>query len=291
MDASLTARSGGSIARREDLVKTKAKAVKADKKASVYVAWRTCALSKQPLAPPVVADALGRLYNKDSLLEHLLRPGVFGADGALTAAHIRSLKDVVPLKLEERPEGERQTTEDDEPVRFICPLTRRDMDGTVPFVYVRPCGCVLSLSGLRNAGKDAPSHCPVCAVPLEAVVTLNPVGDEAKRMKDAWEAVVAADRETKRAKKAAKRKSGAVAAAGGGEAKTDEPESKKARVAPLEPAKPTAPRLPAAIQAATQAAADKASKSSTLASLYAKPAKLEEGRSDWMTRGTFSRYA
>lgn len=35
------------------------------------VQWSTCALSSQPLQPPIVADYLGRLYNKEALLQHL----------------------------------------------------------------------------------------------------------------------------------------------------------------------------------------------------------------------------
>lgn len=34
--------------------------------------WTTCALTGEPLAPPVVADYLGALYNKAAVLEFLL---------------------------------------------------------------------------------------------------------------------------------------------------------------------------------------------------------------------------
>ena len=36
------------------------------------VEWSSCRLSGELLAPPVVADYLGRLYNKDAVLEFLL---------------------------------------------------------------------------------------------------------------------------------------------------------------------------------------------------------------------------
>ena len=67
--------------------------------------WTTCHLSGELLSPPVVADGLGSIFNKEALLQALLDrtlpPGL---------EHIRGLKSVTELKLElpsESDKGER----------------------------------------------------------------------------------------------------------------------------------------------------------------------------------------
>ena len=76
------------------------------------VKWGTCALSEQPLAPPIVADFLGALFNKCAVLEWLLarRGAPADADAVTRFAnqlrahgarfeHIASLKDVFAVDL------------------------------------------------------------------------------------------------------------------------------------------------------------------------------------------------
>jgi hypothetical protein len=46
---------------------------------------------QRPLQEPVVSCALGKLYNKDALLEYLLDKSSYG-DGEEICGHIRSLK-------------------------------------------------------------------------------------------------------------------------------------------------------------------------------------------------------
>lgn len=46
---------------------------------------------KRPLQEPIVSCALGKLYNKDALLEYLLNKAAFG-DGEEICGHIKSLK-------------------------------------------------------------------------------------------------------------------------------------------------------------------------------------------------------
>ncbi|KAJ2965233.1 hypothetical protein NUW54_g14187 [Trametes sanguinea] len=82
---------GGSIPDRRDLVRTKAKAEQADKANQLRAMWFFCALSKRPLQEPIVSCALGKLYNKDALLEFLINRQSFG-DGEEICGHIRSLK-------------------------------------------------------------------------------------------------------------------------------------------------------------------------------------------------------
>ena len=82
---------GGSIPDRRDLVRNKPKAEQADKANQTRARWFYCALSKRKLQEPIVSCALGKVYNKDAILEFLLDRSTFG-DGDTICGHIRSLK-------------------------------------------------------------------------------------------------------------------------------------------------------------------------------------------------------
>ena len=80
-----------------------------DKANQKLAKWFFCALSKvchqptvrdriaepgwaqRPLEEPIVSCALGKLYNKDAILEYLIDKTVYG-DGEAICRHIRSLK-------------------------------------------------------------------------------------------------------------------------------------------------------------------------------------------------------
>lgn len=151
-----------------------------------------------------MADALGKIYNKDALLEYLLAPPPsadnpvserpFGADGLAAAGHLRSLKDVQQLKLTPVSSTSKQESNsvanatsggqvEYGQARWECPITMRGMNGSVKFVYVKGCGCVASEAGLKElAGVNAESpneqenegakleprkaNCPVCGEQL-----------------------------------------------------------------------------------------------------------------------------
>lgn len=63
--------------------------------------WTTCHISGELLQPPVVADRLGNLYNKEAVLQGLLSktlpPGL---------EHIHGLKSVTELNLELPSDGD-----------------------------------------------------------------------------------------------------------------------------------------------------------------------------------------
>uniref|UniRef100_A0A8C2DHG3 Replication termination factor 2 n=1 Tax=Cyprinus carpio TaxID=7962 RepID=A0A8C2DHG3_CYPCA len=63
---------GGTIPKRHELVKGPKKVEKVDKNAELAAKWRYCALSQEKLKRPIVACELGRLYNKDAIIEYLL---------------------------------------------------------------------------------------------------------------------------------------------------------------------------------------------------------------------------
>jgi hypothetical protein len=93
--------------------------------------WQHCALTQEPLDKPVVACELGRLYNKEAIIEHLLNQKSEGSSNDPSVVdHIKSLKDVRELVLEPNPAflGAKASVGDsgynDRLVSpWICPLT------------------------------------------------------------------------------------------------------------------------------------------------------------------------
>jgi hypothetical protein len=83
---------GGSIPTRCELVKTKKKQERADPNEITRVKWTLCALSKEPLAPPIVACPQGQLFNKEAVITHLLQktmPSAF--------SYIKGMKARLPI--------------------------------------------------------------------------------------------------------------------------------------------------------------------------------------------------
>ena len=63
--------------------------------------WQHCCLSQAKLVKPIVACELGRLYNKEAIIEKLLNDKSEGsnANSDGTADHIKSLKVIVILNV------------------------------------------------------------------------------------------------------------------------------------------------------------------------------------------------
>jgi len=296
---------GGSIPDRRDLVRTKAKAEQADKANQTRAKWFFCALSKRLLQEPIVSCALGKLYNKDAILEYLLDKSSYG-DGEVICGHIRSLKDVKVLNLTHNPSPDKSTPIDGDTIKvqFVCPLTFKEMLGSAPFVYISTCGCVFSQAGLRTvsrADKGSPKDeskgdsregspadsekqyqlCPSCGTKYDKsqdVLTLNPSPEE--------ETVMYEDMLKRRAAEPTKTKGKKRKAA----IDAEQPSTKK---------KATANSSNAGISTATRAIAAslaeeetkrRANMSDAVKSLYTSkdgPKRKET----FMTMGTFTRYA
>ncbi|KAL0579633.1 Replication termination factor 2 [Marasmius crinis-equi] len=293
---------GGSIPDRRDLVRTKAKAEQADKANQTRARWLFCALSKRPLQEPVVSCALGKLYNKDAILEFLLDRSTYG-DGQRICGHIRSLKDVKTLTLTPNPalSSGSTTSEDTDKARFICPLSIKEMNGSQPFVYILTCGCVFSQAGLKTMGnsttpKEKESKqaeesseldvCPQCSAKFSSkddVLLLNPSEAEEEKMREAMERRRLL--EPAKTKKSKKRKN----------AEEDgEGSKKKTKTTPPPAAPSTNPNIAAASRAvisslAMEEAKRKATMSDAVKSLYGDG--KEKRTETFMTRGTFTRYA
>ncbi|KAJ7470436.1 DUF602-domain-containing protein [Mycena latifolia] len=221
---------GGSIPDRRDLVRSKPKAEALDKANQTRARWNFCALSKRRLQEPIVSCALGKLYNKDAIIEFLLDRDAYG-DGENICGHIRSLKDVKTLTLTPNPAPILPATEPSERLQFVCPLTLKEMNGVMPFVYLRPCGCVFAVAGLAAVRSTPPEGqtedkdtCPQCATKYSHAldcIPLNPAPEEEERLRDR----LAAQRLLEPVKKSKKRKAAAA---------TDtaaEPPAKKAAIA------------------------------------------------------------
>ncbi|GAA5836791.1 hypothetical protein JCM3766R1_006265 [Sporobolomyces carnicolor] len=328
---------GGSIPKRDDLVKTKKKRSREDDKDSRRQRWAFCALSKQPLRQPVVSCPLGKLYNKEAVISYLLNPpsageaSPFGSDGLLVASHIRSLKDVTTLRLTPNPALDDSNADETEATTlggsgeqsraapFVCPISLREMNGTIKFVYRKPCGCVMSevalkemRKGVDKKGEPAQKEdqgelsddrvCPVdgerSAVP-EEWVTLNPKEEELETMVAVWEAKKVREKEEKKAAKAAKRKgdgaaNGPDAGPEGGKIKKQKVDKTSAvrAAAPAVKAGASVPHLQATL--AAKLAEQKKQQSPAIASLYRDKnldeTKDKDGRSTWMTRGAYARF-
>lgn len=195
---------GGSIARRDELVKVKIGKPVHEAARQRKARWLLCSLSKKPLKQPVVADGLGRMYNKEALVDWLIQVKVNEGKGKgevdANMAHIKRLKvssrrgaykqivratdafvpaqDVTELKLHENAAASAKGSKagasssngdnDDEAMAtpFACPLTGRPMNGSHRFVYIRAAGsgAVMSESGLKAVLGSASSSSSSTAV-------------------------------------------------------------------------------------------------------------------------------
>ncbi|KAK0538199.1 Replication termination factor 2 [Tilletia horrida] len=182
---------GGSIPRRDELVRTKARDRAAtgqqDPTLLLRALWTLCALSRLPLAKPIVSDATGRLYNKEAVVRFLLGRADPAAErdplDEAVAGHLKGLKDLRELFLEPNPafrrrgspvegnaapssvssssaaapSGSSSNDEASASFPFICALTQKELNGKARFVYLRSCGCVLAEAGLRTVAASSSS--------------------------------------------------------------------------------------------------------------------------------------
>ncbi|ORZ35102.1 Rtf2 RING-finger-domain-containing protein [Catenaria anguillulae PL171] len=311
---------GGSIPRRDELVKSKVRAVKHDPSLLAALALYYCSLTKERLSAPIVADDLGKLYNREAIVKHLLdrRAGdATATDGIDEVKHIKSLKDVTTLELTKMSSDNVQDdgTEADNAHKpqFACPLTGRPLNGRHRFVYLRTCGHVMSLAGLRElvpsvgAGVGADgvvaavaegtrAECPVCTRAFDVeteLIPLNPSQDELTGLVERMVARQAAEAAAKKKEKSASKKRKAEAS---GSAKTEATSSasKKAKTSSSSTAPSTvvdpAANINMSLPAIPSRSAVGAQQSAAIASLYKK--KESTGTSDadkFFVQGTYSR--
>ncbi|CAF0817756.1 unnamed protein product [Rotaria sordida] len=179
---------GGTIPRRDELVRQKKKAEVKDKNAANMAKWRHCTLKHDSLKRPIVVDSHGLLYNKDAILEYLLDRMQFEHG----PSYIKKLKDVKELQLTENPSFKLNHNDlgneylDVYSSPFICPLTGLEMNGKYKFCAVWTCGCVLSDRALRSVNNnnnttDEKLSCPKCGEEYSSnddIIILNPENED-----------------------------------------------------------------------------------------------------------------
>lgn len=180
---------GGTIPKRHELVKGPKKVEKVDKNAELAAKWKYCALSQEKLRRPIVACELGRLYNKDAIIEYLLDKSA-ERPNAEAVAHIRGTRDIKELNLTDNPEweGERRNAKGDryEDIHcgmFICPVVGLEMNGKHRFCYLHTCGCVFSDRALKEVKTEI---CHKCGDPFkdEDIIVLNGTKEEVDKLRE-----------------------------------------------------------------------------------------------------------
>ncbi|XP_030276360.1 replication termination factor 2 isoform X2 [Sparus aurata] len=213
---------GGTIPKRHELVKGPKKVEKVDKNAELAAKWKYCALSQEKLKRPIVSCDLGRLYNKDAVIEYLLDKSA-ERPNAETVVHIRGIRDIKELNLTDNPEweGERRNAKGDryEDINcgmFICPVVGLEMNGKHRFCYLQTCGCVFSDRAMKEVKTEI---CHKCGDPfkIEDVIVLNGTKEEVEKLREKME-----ERRTKaKIKKSKKSKAAEAAVSTPSESKDD----------------------------------------------------------------------
>jgi Rtf2 RING-finger len=119
----------------------------------LHCKWRLCAASQEELRSPVVACELGRLFNKESILEMLLDK----SKAPECAEHIRNLKDVKELVLTANAAFKKNANKGDgayddskQMAQYVCPVLGVEMNGKFRFCFIWTCGCVMSERALKE---------------------------------------------------------------------------------------------------------------------------------------------
>ena len=175
---------GGTIPKRDELVRTKKKKEEKDKNADLVAKWKYCAISSNKLSNPIVSCELGRLYNKDKVIEYLLNKE---APNSSLLSHVRNLKDIVTLKLtfkqgyiEKESTGYQESDTQDS--KYVCPIVGLEMNGKYKFCYIRSCGCVLSERAIKEVKTE---NCLVCNKPFvdDDLIIINGNDQEVEDLK------------------------------------------------------------------------------------------------------------
>ena len=123
---------GGSIPDRTSQIRVRKRKKRVNKVEIQKSKSNLCSMTKERLRKPIVADRLGQLYNKTSVIEYLLnknKPQGF--------EHIKSLKNVKELKCLINDNG------------FIqCQVSQEEFSGLNKFFFLWTCGCVYSKTAM-----------------------------------------------------------------------------------------------------------------------------------------------
>lgn len=149
---------GGSIPTRRCLVKPRHHTIIKNPHDDNVNQYGYCQHSANKLKRPIVASRIGKLYNKDAVIEYLLDRGAGGnetADGI--AMGINSLKDIYDVKVTDNPEFANFNVEASDSSTFfpfMCEITKAEMNGTQRFVFGTKCKTVISEKALMECNKN-----------------------------------------------------------------------------------------------------------------------------------------
>ncbi|KAL8448243.1 hypothetical protein Emag_004011 [Eimeria magna] len=165
-----------------------------------------CALSEEPLKPPLVACRVGRLYNKESVITAMLEKSL-----PPHMKHVKSLKDMRELNVELNAA-----------TGFpVCPITKADLSSGVRASIIWPCGSLVSNRALEAmTTKDSESArpepgskeagrpkikgsfvCPMCSEEHNAADDLIPLSPDEDEIPALLEKALAQQQAKKAAKK------------------------------------------------------------------------------------------
>ncbi|XP_064624743.1 replication termination factor 2-like [Lineus longissimus] len=199
---------GGTIPTRDELVRLKKKPEQKDKFADLAHKWQNCAISQEPLRRPIVACELGRLYNKDVVIELLLDKSKF--DCAASFDHIRGLKDVKVLQLTDNPaykdEDHKAGYAEKALVKYICPIAGLEMNGRHRFSFLWKCGCVFSERALKEVKTETCQQCGMPCSDEDPAIILNGTEEEMETQRTAMDERRLKAKLQKKAKKGQTRK-------------------------------------------------------------------------------------
>ncbi|KFD47762.1 hypothetical protein M513_11374, partial [Trichuris suis] len=154
---------GGTIPTRGELVRTKKKAAKVEREVANAARWKNCSLTQQRLKRPVVASRLGKMYNKEAVIEALIKKKTGVVFEGLDC--IDSLKDVKELKLTKNPAYDTKSAEvtgshhDSNVAEYMCPIAGVEMNGNYRFVVLWSCGCVISEKAMKEIESSTCANC------------------------------------------------------------------------------------------------------------------------------------
>ena len=204
-----------------------------DEREEELARWFNCAFTEQPLETgdgKLVMDKLGRVYNKEGVLNALMLKATEGIKLPQRLEHILGMKALLTLKMHRvAGAGEKDKKKEsvnaancrlDAAAKFSCPISGLDFNGKTKFFALSPSGLVVSERALRDA-KDAVADMLGEGVGLEdqTKIPVNPKGEEADKMKEALE--------DEAAKKAAKKRKKDLKKNGGVEVSQGSPDENK----------------------------------------------------------------
>ncbi|GAQ79533.1 hypothetical protein KFL_000320310 [Klebsormidium nitens] len=162
----------------------------------VVAKWSSCSLTGQALREPIAACHLGRLYNRESVLEFLLAKNDLFLDEssewrydnqkqfAEDFGHLKSAKSIFEVQLLREPlrnDDEAARSRDNLP--WVCPITHVSPSLRHPFAALASCGHVFAKKALLEVTDPC---CPSCgkAYAPNDVVPINGSLEEVKLLKE-----------------------------------------------------------------------------------------------------------